>query len=88
MLILLFIHLLLCEIFTFFVSLYKELLELLLAPTWETLSCCIVFNNLCKAFGGSVIADFISTAFGFQKFLVLELLILNVLLVLGFFGFY
>ena len=48
-------------IFTFFVSLYKELLE----PT--VLACLIVLDNLCEVFGCSVITDFISTMFGFSK---------------------
>ena len=52
------------QIFTFFVSIYKELLE----PTFS--GCLTVLDNLCEAFGCSVIIDlidFISTNFGFSK---------------------
>ena len=51
-------------IFTFFVLLYKELLE-------HTFSACrIVLDNLCKVFGYSAITDFYQQCLGFQKFLV------------------
>ena len=49
------------QIFTFSVSIYKELLE----PTFS--GCHTVLDNLCEAFGCSVIIDFISTIFGFSK---------------------
>ena len=45
--------------FTFFVSLYKELLGL-------TFSACLtVLDNLCEVFECPVIIEFISTMFGF-----------------------
>ena len=47
--------------FTFFVSLYKQLLE----PSFS--ACLIALDNLCKDFGYSVITDFISTMFEFSK---------------------
>ena len=47
--------------FTFFVSLYKELLE----PTFSV--CLIVLDNLYEVLGSSVITDFISTMFRFSK---------------------
>ena len=43
------------KVFTFFVSLYKELLE----PTFS--ACLIALDNFCEVFGCSVIAVFIST---------------------------
>ena len=49
------------EIFTFFVSLYKELLE----PTFS--ACLIVLDNLYEAFGCTVMTDFTSAMFGFSK---------------------
>ena len=57
-LVLLFLHFFVQNFFTFFVSLYKEVLE----PTWETfLACLIVLDNLSEVYGCSVIIDFIST---------------------------
>ena len=49
------------NIFTFFASLYKELLETDFSPFP------IVFDNLFEVFGCSVITDFVSTIFGFSK---------------------
>ena len=49
------------NIFTFFASLYKELLETDFSP-FPT-----VFDNLFEVFGYSVITDFVSTIFGFSK---------------------
>ena len=55
------------KFFTFFISLYKEVLE----PTWETFAAClIVLDNLWEVFGCSIINDFISTMFGFSKVFV------------------
>ena len=47
--------------FTFFVSLYKELL----VPTFW--ACLIVLDDLCEDFGCSVITDSIPTIFGFSE---------------------
>ena len=49
--------------FTFFVSLYKELLKLTFS------ACLIVLGKLCEIFGYSVMVDFVSTIFGFSVFL-------------------
>ena len=68
MLVFLYLHFFVQKIFTFFVSLDKELLE----PTWETFSVCpVVLDNLCEVFGCSIITDFLSTI-RFQKFLIAE----------------
>ena len=50
-------------IFHNFCKLYKELLEL------TFLACLLTSDNLCEVLGCSVITDFISTMFGFQKLL-------------------
>ena len=56
--------------FFFFVSLCKVLLE----PTWETFSAClVVLDNFCEVFGCSVITDSISTVVAFlQSFWLLS----------------
>ena len=59
MLVLLFLHIFRLKIFTFLVSIYKELLE----PTFS--DSLIVLNNLGGVFGCSVITEFISLIFGF-----------------------
>ena len=49
------------NIFNFFASLYKEILETDFSPFP------IVLDNLFEVFGCSVITDFVSTIFGFSK---------------------
>ena len=48
----------------FFVSLYKEPLEV---TCKKFLACLIVLNSLCEVFGCSIITDFMSTKLGFWK---------------------
>ena len=56
------------KFFTFFVSLYKGLLEDLAEPTWEIFSVYpIALNNLQKVFGCSLVIDFMSTMFGLSN---------------------
>ena len=62
----------------FFVLLYKELSE----PTFSSFP--MVLDNLSELFKCSVITDFISTMFGFSKFLVDTKLFLIVLLIFRF----
>ena len=55
------------NIFTFFASIYRGVLELLPESTWRTFSAClIVLDNLCEIFRCSMVTDYLSTVFGFS----------------------
>ena len=54
--------------FSFFVSLYKGLLERSPESTWETFSACLlVLDNLQEVFRCFIITDLMSKMFGFSK---------------------